>query len=310
MCVVSSLYKKKFLIRYDKDPAIPYFSYEDFPGLKMEKNSFINSLGIKIAYFYYNYENYNKDKLIIFCHGIGPGHTAYLSEIEKICKQGYQVLTFDYLGCGESEGSWMISSNRPAKDLIELITRELFIQKEIILVGHSLGAYTSLVVANKLDFIHKAVIISGFLNVTDVLRNAVKTRLLTLSVGAYEKRMSKGLFDRSNKKYLKNTSNKLLFIHSKDDQIVNYNMTIKTIEKLQNPNISIISVNNRRHNPNYSDDASNYMFQVFNEYQRLINDGTLKTIEDRQKFFLDKSLKRMTEQDDEIFSSIFEFIEK
>ena len=89
------LYKDNFLIRFDKDPAIPYYSYQDFPNLHYEENSFANSLGIKVCYFTYSYDGYDKNKTILFCPGIGPGHTAYLSEIELLCKAGYKVITLD-----------------------------------------------------------------------------------------------------------------------------------------------------------------------------------------------------------------------
>ena len=43
MCVITNTYKKMFLQRYDKDPAIPYYSASDFPGLECEEGSFRNT---------------------------------------------------------------------------------------------------------------------------------------------------------------------------------------------------------------------------------------------------------------------------
>ena len=84
MFVISYLYKKHFVCRYDKEVGIPYYSYSDFKGLKQESYSFTNSKGIEISYFYYYYDNYKDDKVILFAHGLGPGHVAYLKEIATL----------------------------------------------------------------------------------------------------------------------------------------------------------------------------------------------------------------------------------
>ena len=121
MNFVISIYKKNFLKRFDRDENIPYYSAEDFPGLICERGEFQNSYNITIKYFTYSYENPKEDKLILFCPGMGPGHSAYLAEIETLCKAGYNVLTLDYTGCGESGGSTMPSVNAPTRDATELL---------------------------------------------------------------------------------------------------------------------------------------------------------------------------------------------
>ena len=97
-------YIKFFVHRYDKEVGVPYYSHKDFKGFKCEDYSFTNSSGINIRYFFYYYDNYKTDKIILFCHGMGPGHTAYIAEIEALARRGYKVLTLDYAGCGESGG--------------------------------------------------------------------------------------------------------------------------------------------------------------------------------------------------------------
>ena len=66
MGLIANLYKKKFVNRYDKEVGIPYYSYLDFKGLKQESNSFINSRGIEIHYFYYYYDNLILTRLFSF----------------------------------------------------------------------------------------------------------------------------------------------------------------------------------------------------------------------------------------------------
>ena len=67
MGIISYFYKKSFLIRYDKDPAIPYFSVGDFAGMQVEKNVFINSKGEEIHYFFYYYKDPKPNIVAIFC---------------------------------------------------------------------------------------------------------------------------------------------------------------------------------------------------------------------------------------------------
>ena len=98
MGLILDAYKNNLLKRFDKDEAIPYYSHNDFDGLCYEENSFLNSINISISYFYYYRDGFIKDKLVIFLPGIGPGHTAYLKEINELTLMGYKVLTLDYCG--------------------------------------------------------------------------------------------------------------------------------------------------------------------------------------------------------------------
>ena len=101
---ITDMYQENFLQRFDKDGIIPYYSAADFPGLICAEDAFLNSAGALIRYFFYRYPGYDETRLILFCPGIGPGHTAYLAEIETLCRAGCRVLTLDYTGCGASGG--------------------------------------------------------------------------------------------------------------------------------------------------------------------------------------------------------------
>ena len=60
---ITDLYQKNFLLRFDKDGAIPYYSGDDFPGLVCERGSFRNTAGVTIRSFTYAYEGYDPNKL-------------------------------------------------------------------------------------------------------------------------------------------------------------------------------------------------------------------------------------------------------
>ena len=308
MGIISRLYIKKFVKRYDKEVGVPYYSHLDFKGLQQEKDAFIDSRGVEVHYFYYYYNNYKEDKVILFCPGIGPGHTAYLAEINQLAKRGYKVLTLDYSGCGESKGDNLGSLNTPTSDVIDLLNH-LNLNKPIILIGHSLGGFTALNVINIRKDINKAVILSGFLSIPSLVKTIIKSNFVSSRIFSYEKKAMPQYYNVDNIEFLNHTDDTLLFIQSEDDTMIPYDISLKVVEEIDNPSIKTIKLKNRNHNPNYTESAVNYMNEVFGEYNKLIKDKKIKTDEDKMKFFKDVSLSKLTEQDEDMFGMITNFVE-
>ena len=137
MGIIARQYLKNFVCRYDKEVGVPYYSASDFKGLHEEVNSFINSNNLKLQYFYYYYDNYKEDKIILFLPGLSAGRCCYMKEIACLAEKGYKVLTLDYQGVGDSEGKNMRSLNQPSRD-VNVLLDLLKLYKPIALVGHSL----------------------------------------------------------------------------------------------------------------------------------------------------------------------------
>ena len=306
MGIVSSLYKKFFIRRYDKEVGVPYYTYSDFEGLKQEAYSFINSKGVEIKYFYYFYEKPTQEKLILFCHGLGPGHAAYMREIDELAKRGFKVLTLDYTGCNESGGKNMGSLNYPTRDVMELLDY-LKLEQPPVIVGHSLGGYTALNLMNLRKELQKAVILSGFLSISSILPTTIKNIFIASRILKYEQKVEPEYFDLGNVEYLKNTTDDLFFIQSEDDQMVHYDISLKVVEGIDNPHIKTLKMTGRKHNPNYTDCAVNYMNEVFGRYYTLLRQRAIKTDEQKIEYFKDVSIDRLTEQDKELFNQIIEF---
>lgn len=96
-------YKKSIIKRYDYEPYLKYFSYKDFKGLKYDEcNIKVNIDVINGGFYYYNKETTNN--LIVFVHGIGPGHLCYMKEIEILASKGFKVFAYDMIGTGKSTG--------------------------------------------------------------------------------------------------------------------------------------------------------------------------------------------------------------
>lgn len=302
-------YIKYFVHRYDKEVGIPYYSYKDFKDFKCENNSFTNSYGINIRYFFYYYANYRTDKIILFCHGMGPGHTAYMAEIEALARRGYKVLTLDFAGCGESGGKYLGSLNKPTRDVIDLLNH-LNLKEQIILIGHSMGGYTALNTLCLRKDITKVVAISPIIQIEPLLQLNTKSKFITKHLLRYERKVDREIFDINIPKYLENTTDDVFVIQSKDDQMVPYGMSLKVIESIKNSHIKTKRYEGRKHNPNYTDNAISYMDSVFGKYYALLNEKKIQTDEDRINYFKDVSLAKLVEQDEQLFDEIVDFIEK
>ncbi len=91
--------------------------------------------------------------------------------------------------------------------------------------------------------------------------------------------------------------------------MVAYSAGIGEVSKYNNPNIECLSMEGKKHNPTYSYDAINYMNEVFYEYNQLIKNKTLDTLEKRQEYMKDKSIQKMTEPDMEVMNKIISFLD-
>ena len=309
MGIVSKVYIEKFVCRYDKEVGVPYYAYTDFKGLKQEAYTFNNSRGIEIHYFFYYYDNYQEDKIILFLPGLGPGHASYMREIETLAKRGYKVLTLDYTGCGESKGPYLGSLNTPTRDTMDLLNL-LNLDKPIVVMGHSLGGFTALKVASLRKEITKVVVMSPIVTIRPMIFNASKSKFITHFVLKYERKVEKEYDKIDVPNYLKTTSDDILFIQSVDDPMVPYETSLKVAEESNNPYIQTIKFENRKHNPNYTLEAVQYMNEVFGAFNRRVMDKAIATDEERITYFKDVSIKRLTEQDQNLFNQIEEFISK
>ena len=304
---IAKVYLEKFVCRYDKEIGVPYYSVEDFKGFNREAFTFNNSKGIEIHYFYYYYANYRVDRIILFCPGLGPGHASYMAEIETLAKRGYKVLTLDYTGCGESKGDNMGSLNFPTKDVMELLDL-LKLDQEIILIGHSLGGFTALKVASLRKEIAKVVVMSPILEIKSTILKASKSKFITYWLMKYEQKVAKEYNIIDVPKYLCNTTDNILFIQSVDDPMVPYETSLKIAEETSNPHIKTIKMEGRKHNPNYTEEAVQYMNQVFGAFNRRVMDKKITADEERIAYFKDVSIAKLTEQDQKLFDQIFAFI--
>ena len=82
MKILEKLYRSNLFVRNDNPNGIFYFTASDFPGLRAEPYAFKSQMGHDLKGWFYYYEDPIPGRLIVFDHGMGIGHRAYLRESE------------------------------------------------------------------------------------------------------------------------------------------------------------------------------------------------------------------------------------
>lgn len=135
-----------FGVRCEGNPALKYFTKEDFDDLEAEPVSFPSDKGQVLRGAVYTCRDVKPSALVIFAHGMGGGHLSYTTDIRTIAKAGFAVLAYDNTGTMASEGSSLRSFYQAVKDLraaLAYVRDNVKLSSyKIVLAGHSWGGYT------------------------------------------------------------------------------------------------------------------------------------------------------------------------
>ena len=313
---IVNVFKSMMHTRCDDRETVFYFSCKDFDGLQGEAYSFKSSQGHTLNGYIYHYDNPKADRLIVFDHGFGGGHRAYMKEIEMMCRCGYTVLSYDHTGCMESGGESPNGLAQSLCDLNDCISAikadERFSSYDISVVGHSWGAFSTLNIAAIHPEISHIVAISGFVSVEEMI-GAFFSGLLK----GYRKAVLKleteanPVFSQFNAvKSLSGSSTKALLIYSEDDKLcrrVHYDILKDGLSHKNN--ITFMLVNGKGHNPNYTEDAVQLLAKFGKARGKLLKKKNITT-EEKREFVASFDFDRMTEQDSAVWNAIFEHLEK
>ena len=154
----------------------------------------------------------------------------------------------------------------------------------------------------------RAVIISGFVGVADEMLGFVRLRLLANRIGKFEQKLDPVYGAVDNRSYLSKTTDRLLWIHSTDDPMVNYMHNAAQVKALNNPNVRVITAERKKHNPQYTEEAVETMNRWIGDYERLVREKKLVTTQQKKEYFADKPVLSMTAQDPAVFEEIIRFI--
>ncbi len=313
--LIEKIYRSMVYTRADDNGCVVYFTAEDFEGLHREEYSFPSSLGHTLAGAFYYYDGFNENRLIIFEHGMGSGHTGYMTEIERLCREGYRVFAYDHTGCMKSGGestNGFAQSLRDLDDAIKALKKdEKYASLPISVIGHSWGGFSTMNISALHPDIEKCVAMSGFISVHLMLKSFFNGILSPF----YKKILAMEIKSNPNYDYnalatLKTTRSDVLIIHSDDDKTVSvkYSFDILRQSLADRPNIRFLRLTGKNHNPNYTEDAVKYKDKFFTEYRKALKKKALVTDEDKKAFKEKYDWKRMTAQDEKVWKEIIEFL--
>ena len=159
-------YKKIFYHRIQSEP-ISSFDNSLFPYLISQRVTFKSDDNVLTGY-YYSQKNVDKSKIVVFVHGYGNGHHRYLDIINYLASKGLYVFSYDATAFDESNGDGIYGFPQAIIDLecaVNFVKLDKkYKDKDIIIMGHSMGGYAT----------------GAYLNINPNISKVVLTNLLIL----------------------------------------------------------------------------------------------------------------------------------
>ena len=313
---IESIFNKLVYSRAERMPYVFLFSHNDFKGLNAKKFTIESKRGHLLVGSFYYYDSPKKNRLIVFEHGMFGGHLNYMREIEMLARAGYLVFSYDHTGCMESGGSDTGGFSGSLFDLDEVISalKEVDALKgyEISVVGHSWGGFSTLCISKFHPDIKKIVPMSGFISPKDIIYQHMSGIASIFRKRIYENELIKNpKYMRCNAiEILSNSDTRALIIHSPNDHMVSYKKHfIKMKNALaDNKNISFLTVPDAYHNPTYTKAAVKAKQDFQARLKRAQKKNKLTTTEECEAFVTSLDWYKITEQNDEVWSKIYEFL--
>ena len=206
-------------------------SKTEFGGKQCVRDDFdvLNNKGLKMKCTFYYINDKTPRLTIIYLHGNASSRTEGAEYAEKFLSLGWNLLVYDAIGCGKSEGEFItlgLNEHLDLKNIIEHLKGTNLVSK-IVLYGRSMGAATVLMYASKnLDPLVAGIIIdSSFATLTEEIKSLM-TQFVSVEF------IIKGLFE-----FLK-TNLKALYKFDIEELC-----PIKGIEKIKIPGLFIGAIN-------------------------------------------------------------------
>ena len=311
----SKIIEKKFaavLGRYDGDPALAYGSLSDFPDLKREALDIPGDPVLKG--WFYHYGEFQPENLIVFDHGIGAGHVAYLNEIEMLAKNGYLVYSYDHTGCVDTGGTGILGFAQGVADLDRVLT---FLQQDPRfakvprkIMGHSWGGYACMNAAALHPEVTHVVSLAGFLSARALVEQYIPKPFLKYSdeVMDRERQHNPKYADMDARESLKKSKAKVLHLQSHDDVMVKFDLCCEPLSKAlkDRPDTEFIVLDNRNHDPHRTEAAA----AANNAMTQARKKKKLTTAAQQEAFRNSWDWKQINQQDDKIWEKILDFLKK
>ena len=313
---VEKIYRSTIFARQDNGDGIFYFGPEDFPGLQAHPYDFKAKAGHDLKGFFYHYPDPIPGRLVVFDHGLGNGHRAYMREIETLAKAGFLVYSYDHTGCMASGGADTNGFAQSLNDLDQcmkaLKAEPALAGRKIAVMGHSWGGFSTLNITALHPQITHVVSMSGFVSVEKMLEQAISGPLKAYrsAMMRLERHANPDYVDFDARKSLWHSKARVLLIYSEDDSVVHKKVHFDSLKEALStrPNIRFLLVQQKDHNPTYTVDAVTYKNAFFKEFSRAVKKKQLATPAQQKAFMAQYDWRRMTMQDEKVWNEIVEHL--
>ncbi|MDA3906325.1 MAG: alpha/beta hydrolase [Bacteroidales bacterium] len=169
-----------FMLRAFKNPVNPHNNIPQDLELKILEVNFPSIKGQDI--YAWKVESNPDLPTLILVHGWGRNVERMTPYIRKLCCRGFNMLAFDARGHGNSHSDGPMTMVKFAEDTGSAIEYVLGDEKqknkEISLIGLSIGGASSILAASRDVRIRKVVTVGGFAHPLEVMRKQIKDRYI------------------------------------------------------------------------------------------------------------------------------------
>ena len=302
---IIKMHNKLFNHKFIPDPLIKYYD-KDEEGLSFLEYDINNNDEI-IKGGFYSYKEYDNNKLIIFCHGMDSTIGAYMQDISYFAHHGYLVYGFNYFGTDNSSSTLKGFGN--SLYCLNLVINKLkeddnYKNKELIIIGHSWGGYA----ATNIISIHKdikcVVALAPMVCVDNMLKQFKVPKLFRKLLISYDNKKCSGYSKYNGLNSINNYSNKCMILQSKNDPVISFDNSLNYIKNNTiNKNVEYLILDNKYHNPNYTDEGLKIMVEFVTECAKYKdNKDKLEEIKKNTDYHTMGSL------DEDVMNKILDFI--
>ncbi len=300
---VLTAHNKMFNKRY-MPPKIDSYTAEEFE-LECQRVE-INHKGEFIRGYIYTYGEYDKNKIVVFCHGMASTKESYLQEIAYLAHNGLMVLAFDYFGTNESDGylGGFANSLYSTNIVIDYIKANSNLKdKDIYVCGHSWGGYAALNIVKFHNDIKGIVALAPVVSFKKILRESKKKRniFVTLLLMLIEEIKYDKFASCDGLNSLKDYNGKILIAQSTNDPEVPFNSSLGYLRDGLGTKAEYIINEDRFHNPDYKKEAVDKLMAFYSEVGKYSGDELVEFM-NKQKF------REMGELDPEVMDKIVKFV--
>jgi alpha-beta hydrolase superfamily lysophospholipase len=302
-----------FRSRQDNHPDLKYFTASDFPGLEDDPVEFYSKHKVKLRGSFYYYDRGQKyQQIIVFPHGIGAGHHAYMHLIEAFCQQGFLVFSYDNTGCTLSEGKGIVGIPQAIIDLkyaLKYLESTTYKQYPISVIGHSWGGYAAIRSGLFSNKIHRIIALAPLNNPSQLLGTFSPIFKVLRPFVTFIHLLKFGFIGTlTTQQILKTTKVPTLVISGDHDESVQIKSNFNHYQAVSHKNkyVQAYLAIGHRHNPYLSFEAEAYVLDEI-----LLKTKQLKNETDRAKkhdFFAHINYTLVGKHDETIMDLMVKFI--